>query len=191
MTVKTRARKRAAAAAGCQLPAAVCPTHVRWPIGQRDAARSSHRRCGTGKRRDGHGDEYGDRLEPHGADPCRTAITLAGLPPGEYKVDVSAERQDVVAGRRVAGRTDGNARSRRWRRAGARQLESVTVSATRLFETKTSEVASYVSLKQIELLPQSSRNFLQFADTVPGMQFVTEQQRLNGTCAAARSRRMA
>ena len=53
-----------------------------------------------------------------------------------------------------------------------RELESVTVTATRLFETKTSEVSSYVSLKQIELLPQNSRNFLQFAETVPGMQFV-------------------
>src|SRR3546814_8883313 len=40
-------------------------------------------------------------------------------------------------------------------------------------ETRTSEVATYVTQKQIEALPQGSRNFLAFADTVPGMLFST------------------
>ena len=47
------------------------------------------------------------------------------------------------------------------------------MTATPLYETRTSEVATYVSQKQIELLPQNSRNFLAFADIVPGVQFVT------------------
>src|SRR5690606_14101609 len=48
-------------------------------------------------------------------------------------------------------------------------MEAMQVVGTRLFETRTSEVATYVSQKQIEALPQNSRNFLGFADTVPGI----------------------
>jgi hypothetical protein len=47
------------------------------------------------------------------------------------------------------------------------------VTAPLLVETKTSEMVTYVSQKQIELLPQNSRNFLAFADLVPGMAFST------------------
>ena len=47
------------------------------------------------------------------------------------------------------------------------------LTGTLLQETRTSEVATYVSNKQIEALPQGTRNFLAFADTVPGMQFIT------------------
>ncbi|MGH8189706.1 MAG: TonB-dependent receptor domain-containing protein, partial [Steroidobacteraceae bacterium] len=39
--------------------------------------------------------------------------------------------------------------------------------------TRTSEVATYITPRQIEALPQNSRNFLAFADIVPGVQFVT------------------
>src|SRR3546814_16331530 len=42
-----------------------------------------------------------------------------------------------------------------------------------MVETTTSEVATYVTQKQIDSLPQNSRNFLAFADPVPGMQFIT------------------
>ena len=41
-------------------------------------------------------------------------------------------------------------------------------------EVKTSEVAFVVSLRDIEALPQITRNFLEFADTVPGMQFTVD-----------------
>ncbi|MBM7093209.1 TonB-dependent receptor plug domain-containing protein, partial [Streptomyces sp. S12] len=44
---------------------------------------------------------------------------------------------------------------------------------TALVENKTSEIATYVSNKQITALPQASRNFLAFADIVPGVQFKT------------------
>ena len=43
--------------------------------------------------------------------------------------------------------------------------------ATRLHEVKTSEVGGSISLHQIESTPQITRNFLEFADAVPGMQF--------------------
>jgi outer membrane receptor protein involved in Fe transport len=51
--------------------------------------------------------------------------------------------------------------------------EEITVTATQLYETKTSEVSAYVTPRQIEALPQNSRNFLAFADTIPGVQFIT------------------
>ena len=56
----------------------------------------------------------------------------------------------------------------------ATTLDAVRVTAARLTETKTTEIATYVSNRQIEALPQNSRNFLAFADTVPGMVFTTE-----------------
>jgi outer membrane receptor protein involved in Fe transport len=101
------------------------------------------------------------------------SYALAGLPPGPYEVEVSANGQTssqlvVLQVGQIATLDLG---------VGAApepgRVESVTVSATRLFETKTSEVSNYVSLKQIESLPQSSRNFLEFADTIPGVQFQT------------------
>src|SRR3546814_9106446 len=53
----------------------------------------------------------------------------------------------------------------------ATTLDTVTVTAPMAVETRTSEVATYVTQKKIEDLPQGSRNFLAFADTVPGMLF--------------------
>jgi outer membrane receptor protein involved in Fe transport len=50
-------------------------------------------------------------------------------------------------------------------------LEEIVVHARRPVEVKTSEVGASVSLHQIETTPQITRNFLEFADTVPGMIF--------------------
>src|SRR3546814_4429894 len=66
----------------------------------------------------------------------------------------------------------------------ATDLDTVVVTAPAMVETKTSEVATYVTQKQIDSLPQNSRNFLAFADTVPGMQFITS---LNGSESQLRS----
>ena len=102
----------------------------------------------------------------------RRAITLlAGLPPGTYKVEVTGPTGAIARLGHVAGRSErepgpGLA-------AAQENIESVTVTATQLFETRTSEVATYVTPKQIEALPQNSRNFLAFADIVPGVQFAT------------------
>src|SRR5690606_39646196 len=56
----------------------------------------------------------------------------------------------------------------------ATEMEAVVVTGQALAETRTSEVATYVSTRQIEALPQGTRNFLAFADTVPGMQFIQD-----------------
>ena len=97
--------------------------------------------------------------------------SLIGLPPGEYRIDVNA---GGASASRIVVLQVGQVASLDLQTGAtpARDLESITVSAERLYETKTSEVASYVSLKQIEMLPQSSRNFLEFADTIPGVQFM-------------------
>ena len=97
--------------------------------------------------------------------------TLAGLPPGTYKVEVTGPTGAVA---RLVTLQVGQTASLDLGLAAAQEnIESVTVTATQLFETRTSEVATYVTPKQIEALPQNSRNFLAFADIVPGVQFVT------------------
>jgi hypothetical protein len=104
--------------------------------------------------------------------------TLAGLPPGTYQVSVDAGgnvsietitvRVGQTASLDLAVADSGD----------EAQLDTVEVVGTVLHETKTSEISTYITPKQIEALPQSSRNFLAFADTVPGMQF---EERANGT----------
>ena len=107
------------------------------------------------------------------------SYNLAGLPPGTYRLQVEANGQSTSQTVTVAvGQTatlnlgvGGVAESAP---AGeATDLDTVRVTAAALVETKTSEVATYVSQKQIDSLPQNSRNFLAFADTVPGMFFTT------------------
>jgi outer membrane receptor protein involved in Fe transport len=95
---------------------------------------------------------------------------LAGLPPGTYKVEVTGPTGAVA---RLVTLQVGQTASLDLGLAAQENIESVTVTATQLYETRTSEVATYVTPKQIEALPQNSRNFLAFADTVPGVQFVT------------------
>lgn len=108
------------------------------------------------------------------------SYALVGLPPGSYVVSagpgtdrsvtlqvatsVSLDLSSGVAETPAAG--------------DATNLDAVVVTAPPLQETKTSEVGTNVSLKQINTIPQLTRNFLEFADTVPGMQFET---RANGT----------
>jgi outer membrane receptor protein involved in Fe transport len=107
------------------------------------------------------------------------SYSVAGLPPGTYRVDVqsgtsvNSKTITVQVGQTatlnlgvggVAESTSGGA---------ATTLDTVQVTAPLAVETKTSEVATYVTTRQIEALPQTSRNFLAFADTVPGMRFET------------------
>jgi len=55
--------------------------------------------------------------------------------------------------------------------AATTTLEGVTVTANMLPEVKTSEVGATVSNKIISSVPQITRNFLEFADVVPGVAF--------------------
>jgi hypothetical protein len=49
--------------------------------------------------------------------------------------------------------------------------EEIVVTGSRLAETRTSEVATNVSLDQIRILPQTDRNFLSFAALAPGVRY--------------------
>lgn len=107
---------------------------------------------------------------------------LVGLPPGPYRIDVMAggktsSRQvtlqvgqtttlDIGVGGVAEAPTGGDATT----------LGTINVIAPAFSETKTSELATYITQKQMAALPQGTRNFLAFADTVPGMQFVTDSQ---------------
>ncbi len=97
--------------------------------------------------------------------------SLGGLPPGTYRVDVTAAGESTS--QTVTLRVGQTATLDLGVGAVPETIDSVTVVATQLYETRTSEVATYISPRQIEMLPQNSRNFLAFADTVPGVQFAT------------------
>ncbi|MCE7031240.1 TonB-dependent receptor [Lysobacter sp. GX 14042] len=105
--------------------------------------------------------------------------SLAGLPPGSYRVEVDDDGGNagmrtvtVRVGETATLNLATGGRAETAPAGGATEMEAVVVTAQALPETRTSEVASYISQKQIQALPQVSRNFLAFADTVPGMQFV-------------------
>ena len=96
--------------------------------------------------------------------------TLAGLPAGTYRVDAGPGTEQTatisVASTTTLDLVPGGAAA-----AAGATLEEVIVRATRLIEVKTSEIGATVSQHQIETIPQITRNFLEFADTVPGMVF--------------------
>jgi outer membrane receptor protein involved in Fe transport len=105
--------------------------------------------------------------------------SLGGLPPGSYRIDVTAagktSSQNVVLSIGQTATLNLGVGGVAETAAGeATNLDTVTVTAPALLETKTSEVATYVTQKQIDALPQGSRNFLAFADIVPGMIFDTK-----------------
>jgi hypothetical protein len=93
---------------------------------------------------------------------------LAGLSPGQYLIAVTAasgeettEFVDVGTGQTLQVDLDVAAAST----TGAERIE---VSGKR-FENRTSEVATDISQEQIANLPQSNRNFLNFAQLAPGV----------------------
>lgn len=101
---------------------------------------------------------------------------IGGLPPGTYRIEVNSggqtsSRAVTLAVGQTATLNLQDAPPVSAPTGDATTLDTVRVTAPLLVETKTSEVATYVSQKQIELLPQNSRNFLAFADLVPGMEF--------------------
>ena len=105
---------------------------------------------------------------------------IPGLRPGTYRINVTtADGQtvedlitvslgqvatlDLDVAPVVTGSADAN----------AAELDEVVVTGRRIFEVRTSEVATNVSQTQINNLPQISRNFLNFAALAPGVR-VTE-----------------
>jgi outer membrane receptor protein involved in Fe transport len=97
--------------------------------------------------------------------------TLAGLPPGTYRVDAGPGTETTVtlsvASTATLDLTAGSGAVV----APDAPMQEVTVTGRRLQEVRTSEVGATVSQHQIENVPQITRNFLEFADTVPGVVF--------------------
>ena len=103
------------------------------------------------------------------------SYVLVGLAPGSYKIDITApgyatrtEKLTVLIGQTVDLDVP-------LVTAGVAQLNTVTVVGAALQDRKTSEVGTYVTPKQIENLPQITRNFLAFADLAPGVRFDVDQ----------------
>lgn len=88
------------------------------------------------------------------------SYVLVGLQPGTYRVDAGGAFQDITLAVASTETYDLD-----------QAIEEVQVVGTRVSEMRTSEVGAYVSDREIETVPQVTRNFLEFADTVPGMQF--------------------
>jgi outer membrane receptor protein involved in Fe transport len=103
------------------------------------------------------------------------SYTVAGLPPGTYSISVaSGATKTVTLSVAQTATLNLEAGAAAPSEAETTTLEGVTVTAQSLVEVKTSEIATYISQKQIEALPQASRNFLAFADIVPGVEFITK-----------------
>ena len=98
------------------------------------------------------------------------SYALVGLPPGTYQVDAGPGTGKVVT-LSVASTATLNLAAGTAAAGPATTLAGVTVTGVNLVEVKTSEVGATISQHQIETIPQVSRNFLEFADTVPGMVF--------------------
>jgi outer membrane receptor protein involved in Fe transport len=96
---------------------------------------------------------------------------IVGLPPGPYQVDAGPGTETTIT-LTVASTTTLDLQPA----AATAGLATVTVTGTRRPEVKTSEVATTVSQTVIDTTPQLTRNFLEFADTVPGIQFTVDAQ---------------
>ena len=104
--------------------------------------------------------------------------TLIGLPPGTYQVTAAKGAERTVTLTVASTATldlDASAPAPNAAQ-NTTTLEGVSVTASTLTEVKTSEIGSTISLHQINTIPQITRNFLEFADTVPGMVFSVDNR---------------
>ena len=96
---------------------------------------------------------------------------IAGLPSGNYHVTAGDKQADVslsVASVAVYDFGSGKA-------GGSDNNTVVTVTGKRpTVEVRSSQVNQIVTLHDIQALPQATRNFMEFADTVPGVQFTVD-----------------
>jgi len=109
---------------------------------------------------------------------------LVGLSPGTYTVEAGGITDTVTLS--VASNATLNLQPG----AAAEAIEEVTVVGYRRSapDVLTSEVGSSISPRTIQQLPQSTRNFLEFADTVPGMAFTTDAQGFTSLRSGATSK---
>jgi outer membrane receptor protein involved in Fe transport len=98
------------------------------------------------------------------------SYSIVGLPPGPYRVDAGGGTEKNVT-LTVASTITLDLQPQ----APTEELATVTVRTTRPTEVKTSEIATIIPQVQIDTIPQITRNFLEFADTVPGMVFIVDK----------------
>jgi outer membrane receptor protein involved in Fe transport len=99
---------------------------------------------------------------------------LIGLDPGTWAVQAGGTTEVVTLS--VASNSTLDIEAGEGTTAPA-DLDTITVVGTAAeLDVLTSEVGSTVSPRLIEQLPQATRNFLEFADTVPGMAFTMDGQ---------------
>jgi outer membrane receptor protein involved in Fe transport len=98
---------------------------------------------------------------------------LVGLDPGTYRVRAGGVTEVVtlsVASNSTLNLETGDG-------AAPADLDTITVVGTTAApDVLTSEVGNTISPRLIGQLPQATRNFLEFADTVPGMAFTMDAQ---------------
>ncbi len=103
------------------------------------------------------------------------AYVLPGLRPGTYDITFSADGKNTT--RRVTVGV-GQSSTLDVDLAPATTADAmIVVTGSRLIETRTSEIGTNVTTRQIEDLPQASRNFLNFADLAPGVRASKNENR--------------
>lgn len=111
------------------------------------------------------------------------SYVLAGLAPGAYTITVSGQKSQVITVQ--VGETAAVDLSL----AAAAGQQITIVGTTQRKDVRNSEVGTTVSQKQIDSLPQNSRNFLAFADLAPGVRFDTDPSTARCHSPAARRTR--
>ena len=121
------------------------------------------------------------------------AFRLNGLPPGTYQMKVSSDAYkeqtrtiELLVGQTVTV-------DFRLSFSGV-YLENVTVvgsGAQRLVDTRNPEISTNITHEQIELLPQSSRNFLRFAALAPGIRAADDENATQVFSAGGQNSRQA
>ena len=107
---------------------------------------------------------------------------LAGLTPGMYNVIVAARGSEPLQ-RALEVRVGQTVDIDFDLAAPAVVSESITVIGTYVPDTRATEIGTNVTPEQIEALPQSDRNFLNFAELAPGITMSTDPA--NRTISAA------
>ena len=94
------------------------------------------------------------------------SYVLTGLAPGSYEIRVGAQKSQAIT--LSIGETASVDLA-----VGAAQQVTI-VGSLGLKDATNTESATAVSKRQIETLPQVTRNFLAFADLAPGVRFIND-----------------
>ena len=97
--------------------------------------------------------------------------TMTGLRAGEYEVTATVGGQSTSQLVAIAVAQSVNLDLTVGGDAATVPEGQITVTGSRLTETRTSEVATNVSVTQIQRLPQTDRNFLSFVALAPGVKY--------------------